>query len=145
MPSLEHQWLVLWVARKMERDGFVVRQYDAPTPQGGMRNALPSPGNLGRFRPDVVGMGRDSATWAIGEAKSHRDVDTAHTRRQLGWFGRLTAAGGLPAALYVAVPLTARNALERVLHDVGLAHRPGIYRVVIPDCLVPDRENHVYG
>src|SRR5258708_15752199 len=127
MACLQHQWLVLWVARKMERDGFVVTRYDGQTPQGGMRNVLPSPGNMGGYRPDVVGVTLDSVDWALGEAKSHEDVDTTHTRSQLGWFGRLTSRGVL-AALYVAVPLTASNALEPVLIAVGLSPRPSVHR-----------------
>jgi hypothetical protein len=128
----------------MERDGFVLTRYDGPTPQGGMRNALPAPSNMGGYRPDVVGVTLDSAGWALGEAKSYEDVDTTHTRRQLGLFGRLTSRG-VPAALYVAVPLTSRNALERVLIDVGLSRRPTVHRILIPDCLVLDRESHAYA
>src|SRR4051812_35634992 len=144
MPSPQHQWLVLWIARKMERDGFVVTRYDGPTPQGGMRNGLPAPGSMGGYRPDVVGVTLDKTGWALGEAKSHEDVDTTHTRRQLGLFGR-AISNGVPAALYVAVPFTSRSVLERVLIDAGLSHRPSVHRILIPDCLVIDGHSHAYA
>jgi hypothetical protein len=135
--SLQHQWLLLWVARKMERDGFRLTGYDGPTPQGGDRNALPLPPCVGGFRPDAFGVAEAPQRLAIGEAKTREDVDTLHTRHQLRAFHSVRCrATGACARLYVAAPQSAAGALDLVLTDAGLFGSPDVVRVLIPDCLL---------
>src|SRR6266850_2177864 len=138
MPSLRHQWLLLWVARKMERDGFWLTGYDGPTPQGGSRNSLPPPPCIGGFRADAWGVRMDPLPrLAIGEAKTAEDVETRHTREQLRLFSRIRCGTtGAPAQVYVGAPQSAAAALDRVLVEVGLLGRPGVVRVIVPDCLL---------
>jgi hypothetical protein len=139
MPSNCHQWLLLWVARKMTADGFVLGGYEGPTPQGGLWNALPQPFQIHRVRPDAWGVRPLSFELAIGEAKTSRDVGTEHTRAQFLIFGRLLQRGSSkPCQLYVAVPHSAATALYRVLAQTRLLGRPNVSCLIVPDCLLPE-------
>lgn len=88
MPSLQHQWLLLWVARKLTHDGYVVRRYEGPTPHGGLWNHLELPFDFQGHRPDAWAIHVDSGQIAIGEAKSAADILSRHTLLQLRLFGR---------------------------------------------------------
>ena len=55
MVSAAHQWLLLWLVRKMTADGFVVRGCDGPLPQGGLWNALPRALEAERHPPRRMG------------------------------------------------------------------------------------------
>ena len=89
MPSSAHQWLVLWVARKMAADGYTIAGYDGPTAQGGLWNRLPIPFEIASVSPDVFGICKQSARIVVGEAKTAEDVFTQHTVQQLRILGHL--------------------------------------------------------
>jgi hypothetical protein len=138
MPSTEHQWLVLWLARMMERDGYRVTAYDGPTPQGGLRNAARRPRQIGHYRPDLLGV-KAPTEMAIGEAKSLDDIDTPHTRLQLAAFGGCKSDLSRPGALYIAIPRSGVWQLDRVLQTLHLVGASHIRRVHVPDCLITAR------
>lgn len=132
-----HQWLVLWVARKMTADGFVVGGYEGPTPQGGVWNALPVPFEIGHVRPDVWGIAPKSGKLALGEAKSAGDLLSAHTVKQLRVFGRLLQRDSQQLCkLYVGVPRSAAYALDCALARAGLSTEEHVVRMYVPDCLI---------
>jgi len=137
--SLQHQWLLLWVARKMTADGFLLTAYEGPTPQGGVWNNLPRPPTIEGVRPDAAALETGSGLAAVGEAKSYTDVDTFHTRAQLGVFGNLDCGNARRCRLYVAVPRSAANLLDRVLVDLGLIGARHLTRLHIPDVLLGAR------
>lgn len=142
MPSSPHQSLVLWIARKMTADGFLVAGCDGSVPQGGLWNGLPRPPELGGVRPDAYGIAPATGKFAFGEAKTCRDIDTPHTRKQLRVFGRLMhREGRMACRLYIAVPRSAAGVLDRVLCQVGLQGARHVVRLHIPDCLVTDNRN----
>jgi hypothetical protein len=142
MPSNCHQSLLLWIARKMTADGFVVAACDGSMPQGGVWNDLPPPPEVDGVRPDACGIAPATGQYAFGEAKTYQDIDTAHTRRQLRVFERLVGRGGkIECRLYIAVPRSASSVLDRVLGQVGLLGAPQLVRLHIPDCLVVDNRN----
>ena len=139
MPSNGHQQLLLWVARKMTADGFVVAGFDGTVVQGGMWNDLPRPFAINRVRPDAWGISRKNGQIVVGEAKTASDLASSHTRKQLQSFGRLMQKdSGELAKLYVAVPRSAVYALDVVLIDTGLIAARNVFRMHIPDCLVDD-------
>src|SRR5256885_7529567 len=86
MPTTTHQWLLLWAARRMTRDGFVLGGFEGPAPHGGVWNALPPPFELHGYRPDAWGLS-ESGEIGFAEAKTFDDIDTEHTRAQLSVFG----------------------------------------------------------
>jgi hypothetical protein len=137
LPSSAHQRLVLWLARKMVADGYLIAGYEGPTEQGGLWNRLPAPFEIAGVRPDVFGM-RAQGTWmAFGEAKTAEDVFTQHTLRQLRVFGHLRDhRNGEHCPLYIAVPRSAAWALDRALVSVGLINASYLLRLHIPDCLL---------
>jgi hypothetical protein len=142
MRSSSHQGLVLWIARKMAADGFVLSGYDGSVPQGGLWNCLPRPAEFGGVRPDAWGIMPATGELAVGEAKTPADIDTVHTRRQLWVFGRLRARKkSIPCRLYIAVPRSAAPVLDRVLAQVGLLCAKHVVRLHIPDCLVAEERD----
>jgi len=142
MPSNPHQSLLLWIARKMTADGFLVAACDGSMPQGGLWNALPTPPELSGVRPYACGIAPSTGDFAFGEAKTYQDIDTPHTRKQLRVFGRLVHhEGRMACRLYIAVPRSAAGVLDRVLCQVGLQGARHVVRLHIPDCLVTDNRN----
>jgi hypothetical protein len=142
MPSVAHQWLLLWLARKMARDGFLLGGYEGPTPQGGIWNALPPPFEIAGVRPDAWGIMPSTGRLAVGEAKTNEDLPSAHTQKQLRVFGRLLQRPQ-PALcrLYLAVPRSATCTLNRVLSRAGLLTREHVVCLYIPDCLLLEISN----
>ena len=142
MPSNSHQSLLLWIARKMTADGFLVAACDGSMPQGGLWKALPTPPELGGVRPDACGIAPATGELAFGEAKTYRDIDTPHTREQLRIFGRLLHRDAKTTCrLYIAVPRSATRILDRVLCQVGLQTAPHVIRLHIPDCLISEKSD----
>jgi len=139
MTSVAHQWLLLWAARKMTADAYILAGFDGPTPQGGVWNALPRPFELAHVRPDAWGVHVETCCIAAGEAKTAADLRTEHTRRQLCVLGRLRRRiGGDACRLYIAVPRSAATALDCALKAVGLLGARHVVRLHIPDCLVKE-------
>lgn len=139
MPSPAHQWLLVWVARRMVRDGFVVSGFDGTAPRGDEWSSLPAPFQIRGVRADAWGQHLKSALIAFGEAKTFTDVDTRHTRDQLEVLGHLkTKPSGTPCPLYLAVPHSAVYELDRVLIDVGLLRAKHVVRLHVPDLLLKE-------
>lgn len=139
MPSSAHQWLLVWAARRMVRDGFVVSGFDGSAPRDGSWSALPAPFVFNGVRADVWGQRPCDSLIAFGEAKTLGDVDTEHTRRQLAVLGRTRmkrAAAACP--VYITIPRSAVYALDRVLIDVGLIRAKNIVRLHVPDVLIEE-------
>lgn len=137
MESNSHKALVLWIVRKMAADGFVLSGCDGSVPQDRLWNCLPRPAEFSGMRPDAWGIMPNTGDIAFGEAKTAADIDTLHTRRQLGIFGRLRSRRRKsPCRLYIAVPRSAAPILDRTLVQVGLLGAKNVVRLHIPDCLV---------
>jgi hypothetical protein len=140
MPSSAHQWLVLWVARKMAADGYTIAGYDGPTAQGGLWNRLPIPFEIASVRPDVFGICKQSARIVVGEAKTVDDVFSRHTVQQLRILGHLRDPRSSElCTLYIAVPRSAAYALDRVLVSTDLISARHVVRLHIPDCLLAEQ------
>lgn len=141
MPSSVHQWILLWLVRKMTADGFIVATCDGPLPQGGAWNALPKSIDTFGVRPDACGIVPDTGAFAFAEAKTHADIMNEHTRTQLRIMGRVVSSAGRDCRLYVAVPRSAAPVLDRVIHDAGLHGTPQLIRIHVPDCLLQDHHD----
>lgn len=143
--SSAHQELVLWVARKMTADGFLVLGSDGSSPRDALWGSLPWPFEVRNRRPDLCGIAPETGEIAIGEAKTWDDIDTAHTRSQLNVFGRVqNRSKDSPCLLYIAVPRSAGYTLDCVLADVGLLGARHVSRIHIPDCFI-SAEKHEYA
>jgi hypothetical protein len=134
---MTHQWLLLWIARKMTADGFILGGYEGPTPQGGIWNVLPVPFEIASVRPDAWGIVASTGEIAVGEAKTADDLASAHTQRQLRVFGRLLQLErSAICRLYLAVPRSAAYLLDRALVKAEIIGEKNIIRMHVPDCLV---------
>jgi hypothetical protein len=137
VPSLEHQWLLLWIARKLTHDGYVVGRFEGPAPHGGLWNRLELPFDFQGRRPDAWAIHMTSGQIAIGEAKSASDLLSRRTLRQLRLFGRAVQRGTeIRCPLYIAVPQSSTRALDVALTRTGLIGRPHVHRLHIPDVLL---------
>jgi len=136
-PGLVHQTLLLWAARRMCADGFVVAGFDATAGQGGFWNGLPSPFQLKGRRPDAWGVRPDWTLLAFAEAKTANDINTRHTVAQLRIFGTVRMKDGAAhCPLYIAVSRTEAARLDKVLIETGLLGSPHIVRLHVPDILL---------
>jgi hypothetical protein len=139
VPTVAHQWLVTWIARKMMFDGYLIGGFDGPAPHGFVWNALPRPFELHGVRPDVWGINVSTGALAVGEAKTSNEVDTQHTREQLRVYSRLRRRVGHDICrLYFAIPRSTVFALDRVLLDVKAFGSARLVRLHVPDCLLED-------
>jgi hypothetical protein len=139
MPSLAHQSLLLWGARRMIADGFVLTGLDGRVEQAGVWGPVPVPFQIHGVRPDACGVRGPGGLIAFTEAKTHDDVDNAHTRAQLRVLGHARMRDGKTRCpLYIAVPRSAAYALDRVLVDVGLIGSSHVRRLHVPSVLLGD-------
>lgn len=139
MPSSAHQWLQVWIARRMVRDGFVVSGFDGRAPRGLEWSSLPAPFSYEGIRADAWGQRTASKLIAFGEAKTFADIDTEHTRQQLQILGRTRMTGSdTPCPLYIGIPRSAVYELDKVLIDVGLLGAKHVVRLHVPDVLLKD-------
>jgi hypothetical protein len=137
--GLAHQTLLLWAARRMHADGYVVAGFDGTAPQGGNWNLLRAPFKLGGHRPDAWGMTPYGALLAFAEAKTAADILNRHTLEQLRIFGAVKMkTGSKPCALYVAVPREQAPKLDAALNAAGLLNAAHIIRMHVPEALLRD-------
>jgi len=137
MPSSVHQTLLLWAARRMHADSFVVAGFDADADQGGQWNGLQKPFLVKGLRPDAWGASQDGALLAFAEAKTAGDIRNPHTLVQLRTFGRLRMKGtGTVCPLYVAVPRCEAGKLDKILIEAGLGVARHIVRLHVPEALL---------
>jgi hypothetical protein len=133
----------------MTNDGFIVSGFDGSAPRDRSLSALRAPFVLNGIRADTWGQLPGGGLIAFGEAKTARDVDTAHTRKQLAVLGNLKMKGAsIACPVYVAIPRSAAYALDRVLIDIGMIRSKNIFRLHVPDVLIEEfsygsRENYL--
>jgi len=133
MPSAQHQTLLLWGIRAMQRDGYEMLGVDGCVEPSGIPPSVARPPALAGIRPD--GLGFNAAANIVGfvEAKTARDIDNAHTRRQLRTLAQMqmhNARG--PCPIYIAIPRAAAYALDRVLIELGLLRARHVHRIHVP-------------
>lgn len=138
MASSVHQSLLLWAARRMSMDGFIVSGFDGSADRGGRFNGLPSPFLLGGRRPDAWGADESGSLLAFAEAKSAGDIGTRRTLDQLRIFGAVRTKRGALCPLYIAVPREAAPALDQVLLAAGLASARNVVRIHVPEILLKE-------
>lgn len=123
----------------MLADGFLVGGFDGDIDQAGELGRLPAPFELHGVRPDACAIHPSGGHFAFAEAKTQRDIDNAHTRRQLRVLGRVRMRDGQTACpLYIAVPRSCAYDLDRVLVDVGLIAARHVRRIHVPDIFLAD-------
>jgi len=139
MPSGKHQTLLLWAARRMCADGFVVAGFDHSAVQGGFWNELPTPFMLRGHRPDAWAARQDGTLLAFAEAKTAADIDNGHTLAQVRTFGNVRMkGGGALCPLYIAVPRCEARKLDEVLIKTGLIGARHVVRLHVPEILLGD-------
>ncbi len=136
MTTHRHQWLLLWAIRRMELDGFSLIGADGRIPTASYLRPLTSRPVCG-YRPDATGISPGADTLAYCEAKTCRDINNAHTRKQLLIVRDLMAVG-LCARLYLAVPRPSSWDLDRVLQETGMLGIASVVRIHVPDSLIEE-------
>lgn len=129
-----HQALLLWAARRMESDGFVVAGFDEQADQGGHWNGLAAPFSLRGRRPDAWGVNPQSHCLSFAEAKTAADIMSSRTKTQLRTFGTVRMKDGLTACpLYIAIPREQARDLDRALLATGLLTAAHVVRLHVPE------------
>jgi hypothetical protein len=138
MPSDAHQLLLLWGVRRMLADGFSIAGFDGATGEAIELSGLPAPFELEGVRADAWGIENETGLIGFAEAKTARDINNNHTRKQLRILGRARVRGSL-CPLYLAVPRACAYDLDRVLIDTGLIGARHIRRIHVPQVLLEPR------
>lgn len=138
MASTVHQTLLLWAARRMTADGFLVAGFDGTAARGGRFNALPTPFVLRGRRPDAWGADEGGSLIAFAEAKSASDIVAGRTVDQLRTFGTVRMKSGLSCPLYVAVPRETAPKLDLALRAAGLTSAHNVIRIHVPEILLKE-------
>lgn len=133
MPSRQHQTLLLWGIRAMQRDGYEMLAVDGYVERSGMPAGLERPPALAGIRPDAYGFNAVENVIGFVEAKTSGDIDNAHTRRQLRTLSQMQMrdASG-PCPIYIAIPRAAAYGLDRVLIELGLLRARQVHRIHVP-------------
>jgi hypothetical protein len=132
-----HQTLLLWIARRMQSDGFTVAGFDGVALQAGFWNTLPKPFLLRGRRPDAWGCSCDGLRLAFGEAKTARDILSHRTQDQFRIFGSVRMkASSNPCPLYVAAPREQASVLDEALKRAGMLGVPHLVRIHVPEALL---------
>lgn len=138
MPSDAHQLLLFWGVRRMLADGFRIEGFDGGTGEALELSRLPAPFELEGVRADAWGIKNGSGLIGFAEAKTARDINNRHTRKQLRVLGRAQMRGSL-CPLYLAVPRASAYDLDRVLIDTGLIGARHIRRIHVPQVFLEPR------
>ncbi|QQN65274.1 hypothetical protein JIR23_05610 [Bradyrhizobium diazoefficiens] len=138
MAGSVHQSLLLWAARRMSADGFIVSGFDGSAERGGRFNGLPSPFLLRGRRPDAWGADDNGSLLAFAEAKSAGDIRSSRTLDQFRIFGAVRTMRGVLCPLYVAVPRESAPALDWALRAAGLASARNVVRIHVPEILLKE-------
>ena len=136
MPSEIHQWLVVWLCRRMERDGYAIVGADAYNSASLLPRLVSHSLVLGHFRPDAIALHRDSSRMAIGEAKTAHDILNTHTWKQLGAMSCLNDQRGRRATVYFAFPRSCLEAAAKMVLRLGIRPALRIKLISIPDTLL---------
>lgn len=121
----------------MQSDGFRIKGVDGFVEHAGLPPDLPQSMTVEGVRPDAFGVHEVDDVYGFVEAKTERDIDNSHTRKQLYRLSALRmASSGKPCPIYVAIPRGSAYALDRVLIDLGLLRAPQIRRVHVPAILL---------
>ena len=90
------------------------------------------PPRIDRYVPDVFVTDVPTTRTLIGEAKTLKDIETDHTRRQVSTF--LTYLSTTPGGIFVlSVPLQGRATAQRLLRELGRQLTSSTTRTVVLD------------
>lgn len=97
----------------------------------------PAPFVIGQSQADLIAIRRDTRFTVIGEAKTQRDVDNAHTHRQLVEYYEflLTQTGGL---LWISVPFGIAGTALRVAKTLRREVKCERVELIVSEWLLDD-------
>ena len=90
------------------------------------------PQRIGSYLPDLYAEDVPRTFVVIGEAKTHLDLISARSRRQVGTFLRYLALYDA-AFLYLAVPTLAKPAATTLLRELGSQHESVNVQILTTD------------
>ena len=139
MPSDAHQWLVVWLSRRINGDGFSLVGADAGRASSLIRGTPLCSVSIGVVRPDVIGVSQGDRSIAFGEAKTAGDLNNAHTWNQLAVMLGARDSRGRRPKVYLAFPSSCLKVAAKSLMKVGLQAAVRVTLVPIPDVLLMGR------
>lgn len=134
MPSDIHQWLIVWLCRKMARDGYTPLYADTYDLAKYVPSNTKCSPILGCIRPDVIGFNDRTKRLAFAEAKTAGDILNRHTRMQLEMLLQLRDKSGRSAAIYFGFPRSSWQEAAKLIFQLRLNKR--IKLLPIPDVII---------
>lgn len=135
---MAHRWLVIWLSRRLEREGFAPIAVDSCDSPKNILATLPKPILIAGIRPDILAVHGRSGALAIGDAKSANDLLNDHTVKQLRAMLSVRDAAGRLAQVYLAFPSSALATAAKVVLRVGLKQALRIHLLPVPDPMLAE-------
>lgn len=136
MPSKMHKMLVDLIGRKMYEQGYLPVAFDGKNYviQGEQVHVPPT---IGRHRPDVIGINRNTKVLCIGEAKSKNDLFSERTKEQLLDYSNVIGfTSRQKFQLIIGIPQNAENYLLRLMSNLSIDGLQNVSYIVLPEELV---------
>lgn len=137
MASEKHDFIVSSIVRKIRQDGFKVIYLDGKY-QDIDTEKFNIPPKIINHKPDVIGE-KESIFFCIGEAKTKNDLPAERTKNQIIDFLTIVRLNS-GNKLIIGIPLNAKEDLEKLLIELGLAGQKQIEIIYIPEELLPYAE-----
>ncbi len=112
MASIQHDFIVAALVRKIRQDAFYVTYLDGKSTDVGAQS-FKIPPKIANHRPDVLGE-NEHGFFCIGEAKTHGDIVCDRTKNQLRDFYDLVKDNN-KNKFYIGVPLKSKELLNNLL------------------------------
>lgn len=139
MPSECHRWLVVWLSRRLEREGYRLVAADSYESPKDILASLPVVPIVAATRPDLLAVNRRSGLIALGDAKTPTDLSNSHTIMQLRAMLRLRDRAGRPARVYLAFPRSALALAAKVVMRLGFPDALRVRLVAVPDVMLREK------
>jgi len=137
MASEKHNFIVSAIARKIRQDRFRIIYLDGKY-QDIDTKKFDIPPKIINHKPDVIGE-KEGIFFCIGEAKTKNDIFSERTKNQITDFLTIVRLNS-GNRLVVGIPLNAKEDLEKLLLELGLANQKQIQIIYIPEGLLPYEE-----
>lgn len=138
MTCAPHRWLVVWLCRRLEREGYTLVAVDGYNSTKAILAGIPAPLLVEGIRPDMLAVHGHSGKLAVGDAKSANDLLNEHTIKQLRAMLKIRDKAGRMARVYLAFPRSALSTAAKVVLRVGLKQALRVHLLPVPDLMLAE-------
>lgn len=136
MASSKHQFILGLIIKNMRSYGCDIRFVDGQY-KGPLNDGIKLPPNILSHRPDVLGI-TEFGQVCIGEAKTESDLRSLRTKEQIVDFVSIEL-NGMPCEVFLGIPYSGKERLNRLLKDLGLNKHPNIHVLYVPEEIINEK------